>query len=58
MDRNGWKNFGIGTGIGFVIGFAVAIFTTPKSGKETRKAIADGIGKLGNKFKKKDKSLS
>jgi gas vesicle protein len=41
LRRNRTKNMVIGAGIGTVVGVAAGILFAPKSGKETRKIIAD-----------------
>jgi gas vesicle protein len=43
------KHVGIAAGIGFLIGAIVAIFVTPKTGKETRKIVAEKVVEVKSK---------
>lgn len=45
--------FGIGLAVGAVIGAITGLLFAPKSGKETRKAIAEKTKKLKEKMSKK-----
>jgi gas vesicle protein len=45
--------FGIGFGIGILLGFGLALLLAPKSGKETRSIIVDKVKRFKEKLKKK-----
>lgn len=48
-----WKNFGIGVVSGLIAGFILALFTAPKSGKETRNLIKNKALEVGDAIKTK-----
>lgn len=52
------KYFGIGIGTGLIIGLATAIFVAPKSGKETRKEIADKVNEVKAIVKEKHRRVT
>ena len=43
------KHIGIAAGIGFLVGAIVAVFVTPKSGKETRQIVTKKATELKEK---------
>jgi gas vesicle protein len=51
VRRNRTKNMVIGVGIGSVVGVSAGILFAPKSGKETRKIIADKTSESVRHFK-------
>lgn len=50
---NKGAKFGIGLGVGAILGAIVGLLFAPKSGKETRKIIAEKAKKLKEKLRKK-----
>jgi gas vesicle protein len=46
MNRENLASFGIGIGVGILIGGIIGILYAPTSGKETRKTIRDKSGKF------------
>jgi len=47
--------FGIGLGVGMLLGIGAAMLLAPKSGKETRKYIADKVKDIKSKIRRKEK---
>lgn len=54
-DRN--KGVAAGVAIGAVVGVITGILFAPKSGKETRKDIKDGVSRAAEKFEKQARLL-
>ena len=48
------KHFGIGLAVGTVLGAVAGILFAPKSGKETRKVIAEKAKSIKSKLSKKE----
>ena len=43
------ESFGIGLGIGLVVGGVAGLLLAPKSGSETRQVIKDKVGEVADK---------
>jgi gas vesicle protein len=50
MDKEKLASFGIGIGVGLLIGSILGILYAPKSGKETRKLIQERSAKIREKI--------
>ena len=57
MTKNNGKKWAIGTIIAGIVGYIAGILTAPKSGKETRKDIADTAVKAKNEAERRLKEL-